>query len=164
MPNIEAQSKDALVEAKVRLNHLFSWLPTQNRLWVSSSQPGHRISDPHTCFLPAWTTRPQWLVSSHGQALSSFPLSDCPSVQRLRLQTSRSPAHGSLWSVHTRPATPQLCWQERLRKPVTQGALSPFVYTSPLSCFKTVFFFYSTCGAWIKTHVLNMPRCILHLH
>lgn len=55
MPNIEAQSEDALVEAKVRPDHLFSRLPTQ----VSSSQPGHRISDPHTCFLPARTTRPQ---------------------------------------------------------------------------------------------------------
>lgn len=116
MPNIETQSKDALVEAKVRPDHLFSRLPTQDILWVSSSQPGHRISDPHTCFLSARTTRPQWLVSSHGQALSSFPLSDCPSVQRLRLQTSRSTAHGSLWSVHTRPATPQLCWQEHLSK------------------------------------------------
>lgn len=85
MPNIEeTQSKDA----KVRPDHLFSQLPTQDILWVPSSQPGRSSSDPHPCILPAWATGPQWLVSSHGQALSPFPLSDCPSGQWLRLQTN----------------------------------------------------------------------------
>lgn len=125
-------------------------LPTPHSriLWVPSSQPGHSISDPHTCFLPAWATGPQWLVSSRGQALSPFPLSDCPSVQRLRLQTSRSAAHGSLWLVHTRPATPQHCWQERLSEGPWESLSSKelsskkcFAHTSPLSCFKTTFFF-----------------------
>lgn len=157
MPNIEGQSKDALLEAKVRPVHLFSLLPTQDILWVPSSQSGQSISDPHTCFLPAWATGPQWLVSSHGQSLSSFPLSDCPSFQRLTLQTNRSSALESLWSVYTRPATPQHGWQEYLSEEPWESLSSKvrsskkwFAHTSPLSCFKTNFFFYSSCGAWMK--------------
>lgn len=50
------------------------------------------------------------------------------------------------------------------RKAVIQRAPNPFVHTSPLPCFKNlIVFLYKICGAWIKTHILNIPRGILHL-
>lgn len=73
--------------------------------------------------------------------------------------------HGSLWSVHTRPATPQHCWQERLSEGPWESLSSKkcFAHTSPLSCFKTTYFFsYSSCGAWIKTHILTIYQDVFY--
>lgn len=78
-------------------------------------------------------------------SLSSFPLSDCPSVQWLRLQTSRSPAYRSLWSVHTRGLLPHSSagrnvWVKDHEKACHPRSFKPFCTHFPSFLFQNHFF------------------------
>lgn len=105
--------------------------------WSQHQWPKHMLS-------PAWTTGPQWLVSSRGQALPPSPLSDCPSVQRLRLQASWSPAHGSLWwytpGLLPHSSAGRSFWVKDFEKACHPRSFKPFCTHFPSFLFQKHFF------------------------